>query len=185
MNNNTKIAIGVGIALIFGYAVGSSGNEQTVQETPTETYEEAVEKYENEVVEQVKAEPKKATKDDMFIQGDDFSMKITSIETSGSNLVVNYDYNNESDGEQTPITTVSIRCYQNGVELDTSFARDNYKDQDTILGGYSNEGLQDMVKLSNKEDTILIRIDPWVSFTDEIFAEFEFNPVTNEVARIK
>ena len=121
--------------------------------------------------------------DIMVIQGDDFSVKITNIETSGSNLTINYDYNNESNEDQTPIYKVAFRCYQDGVELDTSYSRDNYKDQDTILAGYSNEGLQDMFKIENKEAPVLIRVEPWVDFCDTILAEYEYTPSTGELVR--
>ena len=182
--NKKTIGMIVGGIVILGI-IGSAGNEEQdiQQEDNTTTQEQQVDtKQASEPIE-VKQEHKVKPVDIMDIQGDDFSVKITSIETSGSNLTINYDYNNESNEDQTPIYKVAFRCYQDGVELDTSYSRDNYKDQDTILAGYSNEGLQDMFKIENKEAPVLIRVEPWVDFCDTILAEYEYTPSTGELVR--
>ena len=197
--NKKTIGIIAGGIVILGI-IGSAGNEEQVvqQDDNTTTQEQQVDTQEQQnnstlteeqqafiqkKLAEKKAEGKIKEAKPMAIQGDDFSVKITSIETSGSNLTINYDYNNESNEDQTPIYKVAFRCYQDGVELDTSYSRDNYKDQDTILAGYSNEGLQDMFKINNKEIPVLIRVEPWVDFCDTILAEYEYTPSTGELVR--
>ena len=135
------------------------------------------------VVQQPSEEKEQVPTDKKLVQGDEFSIKITSVQKSGNDMVINYDYNNESSEEQTPIFTVAFQCYQNGVELEhDSFGMSNHKNQDGILGGYSNQGLEDRETL-NDQSKVLIRVTPWVDFSDTLYAEFEFDPTTNELIR--
>ena len=154
--------------------------EQQIEEPKEEVKtEEPVEEYPNGV-----SEPGEGIDPEMWISGDEFSIEITKMKVKGNKINILYDYHNESSEEQTPITQVSIKCYQGGVELDTDYDK-NYLDQDTILGGYSNEGLQEKCKLNGKGDTIIIKVEPWISFTDEVYAQFEYDINTDEIVRVK
>ena len=121
----------------------------------------------------------------LFIQGDEYSINITDVKSNGKSITLHYDYTNESEEEQTPIYKLSIHFFQNGIELDTDYSRDNYKDQDTILGGYTNTGLEKKVKLNDDSNTVLIKVKPWVDFSNTVYAEYEFNINTNELTRTK
>lgn len=121
----------------------------------------------------------------LFIQGDEYSIKIIDVKSNGKSITLHYDYTNESEEEQTPIYKLSIHFFQNGIELDSDYSRDNYKDQDTILGGYTNTGLEKKVKLNDDSDIVLIKVKPWVDFSHTVYAEYEFNINTNELTRIK
>ena len=100
------------------------------------------------------------------IRGAEYSINITDVKSNGESITLHYDYTNESDEDQTHIYKLSIHFFQNGIELDTDYSRDNYKDQDTILGGYTNTGLEEKVKLNDDSDTVLIKVKPWVDFSN-------------------
>ena len=170
-------------ALLIGTTLLTVGCSSTPMEEEQVVQQQEVKQEVNEDIKQKKHE---VIPNDPKVQADDFSVEITDVEIKDDKLVIWYNYNNESDEEQTPIYTVSFSAFQKGVELDACcFSKDNYKEQDTILGGYSNEGLQDMMTLTDTTEKVLIRVAPWIDFSDTKYAKFEYQPSTDELIRIK
>src|SRR5699024_10120969 len=91
-------------------------------------------------------------------------------------LIINYDWENNSDEEASPFMTFMFKGFQSGVETDDVFMVDGVDlgiGQKEIKAGGKIEDAQDIVGIESMDEPLLLEVDELITF--------ESNPYTVEL----
>ena len=82
-------------------------------------------------------------------------------------LVINYDWENNSDEEAYPFMTFIFKAFQDSVETDDVFVMDGVDlsiGQKEIKAGGKTEGAQAVVGIDNLDEPLLLEVDELITF---------------------
>lgn len=84
-------------------------------------------------------------------------------------LIVYYEFTNNSKDNAAFVYSFSDKCFQNGVELESSIfhANDETKNSDKEIQPGTTLEVASAFMLGDSMDTVTLEIEPWVSFTDK------------------
>ena len=82
-------------------------------------------------------------------------------------LVINYNWENNSDEEASPFMTFIFKAFQDSAETDDVFVMDGVDlgiGQKEIKAGGKIEGAQDVVGINNMDEPLLLEVDELMTF---------------------
>ena len=171
--NKRLLALLLGLILAFGLCACGGASAPAPAPAPAET-EEAAE----EPAEETQEEPAAVNEADI----DGCHVVVTGFNVAQDYngdpmLVVNYDFTNNTDENQTPIWTVFAKAFQDGVELDIAFSMDDSVfdagiEQKELRPGVSMTGCQKAYSLTSTTSPVEFFAGDMLS-QDEIQLVFE------------
>lgn len=160
------------VVVIIG-AIGGDDDEESAEVSEPET-EEVVEnenldeEEQTEIAEQstndiVIGEPMKIGEYTLTVTGYEL---VKDYEDKDA-LVINYDWENNSDEEASPFMTFIFKAFQDSVETDDVFVMDGVDlgiGQKEIKAGGKIEGAQAVVGIDNLDEPLLLEVDELITF---------------------
>ena len=160
------------VVVIIG-AIGGDGDEESAEVSEPETgevveNENLDEEEQTEIAEQstndiVIGEPMKIGEYTLTVTGYEL---VKDYEDKDA-LVINYDWENNSDEEASPFITFIFKAFQDSVETDDVFVIDGVDlgiGQKEIKAGGKIEGAQAVVGIDNLDEPLLLEVDELITF---------------------
>ena len=164
------------VVLVIGGAL-AGGDEDTTSEEATAEEPETEEVVDNENLdEEEQAEIAEQSTNDIVIgepmKIGEYTLTVTGYELvkdyeDKDALVINYDWENNSDEEASPFMTFIFKAFQDSVETDDVFVIDGVDlgiGQKEIKAGGKIEGAQAVVGIDNLDEPLLLEVDELITF---------------------
>ena len=160
----------VDIVLIISSVETETGKEETITTESEQQEVEVTTKAEKESeVKKTESETEEPTTE--FTYGK-MTVKylrheITENEMGENILIVYYEFTNNSNDNQAFIYSLSDTCVQNGVQLDDSLfhANEQTRNADREIQPGATIEVASAFDLGDSRDTVILEVEPWVSFT--------------------
>ena len=163
------------IALVAMFIIGAIGGGDVEDTTKEEPETEEVVENEN-LDEEEQTEIAEQSTNDIVIgepmKIGEYTLTVTGYELvkdyeDKDALVINYDWENNSDEEASPFMTFIFKAFQDSVETDDVFVMDGVDlgiGQKEIKAGGKIEGAQAVVGIDNLDEPLLLEVDELITF---------------------
>ena len=163
------------IALVAMFIIGAIGGGDVEDTTKEEPETEEVVENEN-LDEEEQTEIAEQSTNDIVIgepmKIGEYTLTVTGYELvkdyeDKDALVINYDWENNSDEEASPFITFIFKAFQDSVETDDVFVMDGVDlgiGQKEIKAGGKIEGAQAVVGIDNLDEPLLLEVDELITF---------------------